>query len=67
MDSFLCLVVRGVCDYADSHENEAWQPYATTTAAAYAKELLLVIPGQGLTISDRRSASMSSSVQDVDL
>lgn len=49
MDSFPCLVIRGICDYADSHKNKMWQPYAAATAAAYAKELLLVIPGQVLT------------------
>ncbi|KAF4628883.1 hypothetical protein G7Y89_g9267 [Cudoniella acicularis] len=46
MDLFPCLVIRGICDYADSHKNKIWQPYAAATAAAYAKELLLVIPGQ---------------------
>ncbi|PQE30100.1 ankyrin repeat-containing protein [Rutstroemia sp. NJR-2017a WRK4] len=46
MDSFPCLVIRGICDYADSHKNKVWQPYAAATAAAYAKELLHVIPGQ---------------------
>jgi len=44
MNSFPCLVIRGICDYADSHKNKRWQPYAAGTAAAYAKELLLVIP-----------------------
>ena len=44
MNSFPCLVIRGICDYADSHKNKRWQPYASGTAAAYAKELLLVIP-----------------------
>ncbi|SCO53289.1 related to ankyrin 3 [Fusarium fujikuroi] len=44
MDSFPCLVIRGICDYADSHKNKQWQPYAAMTAAAYAKELLSVIP-----------------------
>ncbi|CRG88509.1 hypothetical protein PISL3812_05540 [Talaromyces islandicus] len=39
-----CLVIRGIRDYADSHKNKRWQPYAAGTAAAYAKELLLVIP-----------------------
>ncbi|KIV92686.1 hypothetical protein PV10_03958 [Exophiala mesophila] len=34
------LVVRGICDYADSHKNKAWQNYAALTAAAYAKEVL---------------------------
>lgn len=45
MDNFPCLVIRGVCDYADSHKNKKWQPYAATVAAAYAKELLYTIPG----------------------
>jgi nucleoside phosphorylase len=44
MNDFPCLVIRGICDYADSHKNKKWQPYAAGTAAAYAKELLLVIP-----------------------
>jgi nucleoside phosphorylase len=44
MNSFPCLVVRGVCDYADSHKNKRWQPYAAGAAAAYAKEVLSVIP-----------------------
>lgn len=44
MDSFPCLVVRGICDYADSHKNKQWQPYAAATAAACAKELLCIVP-----------------------
>ena len=40
MDSFPCLVIRGICDYADSHKNTKWQPYAAAMAAAYAKDLL---------------------------
>jgi ankyrin repeat protein/nucleoside phosphorylase len=44
MNNFPCLVVRGICDYADSHKNKQWQPYAAGTAAAYAKELLSAIP-----------------------
>ena len=40
MNSFPCLVIRGISDYADSHKNYRWQRYATATAAAYAKELL---------------------------
>ncbi|KAJ4380372.1 hypothetical protein N0V86_004683 [Didymella sp. IMI 355093] len=44
MNSFPCLVVRGICDYADSHKNKRWQAYAAGTAAAYAKEVLSVIP-----------------------
>jgi nucleoside phosphorylase len=44
MDNFPCLVIRGICDYADSHKNKRWQEYAAATAAAYAKELLYTIP-----------------------
>jgi nucleoside phosphorylase len=43
MNTFPCLVIRGICDYSDSHKNKRWQGYAAATAAAYAKELLLVL------------------------
>jgi hypothetical protein len=43
MNEFSCLVIRGICDYADSHKNKTWQPYAAATAASCAKELLLLI------------------------
>ena len=47
MNKFPCLVIRGICDYADSHKNDGWHKYAALTAAAYAKELLwFVSPGQ---------------------
>ncbi|KAL4875006.1 hypothetical protein BJY04DRAFT_233110 [Aspergillus karnatakaensis] len=48
MDSFPCVVIRGISDYADSHKNKKWQKYAALTAACYAKQLLQVIPGQGV-------------------
>ena len=35
-----CLVIRGICDYSDSHKTKEWQRYAAAAAAAYAKELL---------------------------
>ncbi|KAB8356616.1 hypothetical protein FH972_024194 [Carpinus fangiana] len=40
MDYIPCLVIRGVCDFADSTKNDDWQRYAAATAAAYAKEFL---------------------------
>jgi nucleoside phosphorylase len=48
MNSFPCLVIRGICDYADSHKNKRWQLYAAATAAAYAKEVLSMIPAAEL-------------------
>ena len=44
MNAFPCLVIRGICDYADSHKNDRWQGYAAATAAAYAKDFLTVVP-----------------------
>jgi nucleoside phosphorylase len=46
MNNFPCLVIRGICDYADTHKNDWWQGYAAATAAAYAKELLNAVPGK---------------------
>ncbi|KAH0364243.1 purine and uridine phosphorylase, partial [Aureobasidium melanogenum] len=40
MNHLPCLVIRGICDYSDSHKNKEWQGYAAMTAAAYAKDLL---------------------------
>ncbi|KOS36610.1 hypothetical protein ACN38_g12632 [Penicillium nordicum] len=44
MMDFPCIVVRGICDYADTHKNKEWQGYAALAAASYAKELLGYIP-----------------------
>jgi nucleoside phosphorylase len=40
MNHFPCIVIRGICDYADSEKNKDWQEHAAAVAAAYAKELL---------------------------
>ena len=40
MNHFPSLVIRGICDYSDSHKNKEWQGYAAMAAAAYAKDLL---------------------------
>ncbi|KAJ5663246.1 hypothetical protein N7507_003977 [Penicillium longicatenatum] len=35
-----CIIIKGVCDYADSHKNKEWQVYAAATGAATAKSFL---------------------------
>ncbi|KAK6343265.1 hypothetical protein TWF730_010861 [Orbilia blumenaviensis] len=61
------LVIRGISDYADTHKNDDWHFYAAATAAACAKEMIIILaskvskpsasadtsltPGQGPTIS----------------
>ncbi|OGM50207.1 hypothetical protein ABOM_001082 [Aspergillus bombycis] len=52
MDSFPCLVIRGISDYSDSHKNDGWQQYAAVAAGAYAKDLLRVIPPKDIAATD---------------
>ncbi|BCS25435.1 uncharacterized protein APUU_50146S [Aspergillus puulaauensis] len=44
VDQLQCLVVRGVCDYCDSHKSKEWQGFAALAAAAYTKILLQIVP-----------------------
>ncbi|OQE13833.1 hypothetical protein PENFLA_c043G02908 [Penicillium flavigenum] len=43
MNHVPCLMIRGICDYADAYKNDRWQRYASATAAAYTKELLAYV------------------------
>jgi hypothetical protein len=43
MDSFLCLVIRGISNYSDPHKNDRWKVSAAA-AAACANELLVTMP-----------------------
>jgi nucleoside phosphorylase len=48
-DILPCIVIKGVCDYADSHKNKLWQYYAAATAAACMRAFLEEnIIGEGL-------------------
>jgi len=42
------LVVRGTCDYCDSHKDDIWQQYAAALAAGYTKALIESIPSPTL-------------------
>ncbi|KAA8641400.1 uncharacterized protein ATNIH1004_001865 [Aspergillus tanneri] len=46
MNNIPCLIIRGICDYCDSHKNDEWHNYAALVSAAYARELLLVLRPQ---------------------
>ncbi|KAL4783385.1 hypothetical protein BJX76DRAFT_348609 [Aspergillus varians] len=39
-DNISCVLIHAVSDYADGHENKAWQAYAAATAASGAKSFL---------------------------
>ncbi|PVH92326.1 hypothetical protein DM02DRAFT_605485 [Periconia macrospinosa] len=49
-DAAQYFVIRGICDYTDSHRSDLWHAYAAATAAAYAKEVLSFIPTVSKTI-----------------
>lgn len=61
MNDFPCIVIRGICDYADSHKNKRWQPYAAAVAAAYGRELLEQIPANS--VDSTRLAKEIASLQ----
>ena len=60
MNQFPCLVIRGICDYSDTHKNKDWQGYAAMAAAAYAKDLLCRIPPNKVEDESRISDLLSS-------
>ncbi|UPL03443.1 hypothetical protein LCI18_014377 [Fusarium solani-melongenae] len=46
VDQIPCLVIRGICAYADTHNNDDWHRYAAAAAAAYGKAILTKVTGQ---------------------
>jgi nucleoside phosphorylase len=60
MNHFPCLVIRGICDYSDSHKNKEWQGYAAMTAAAYTKDLLYRIPSTRVAAEKKIAEVLSS-------
>lgn len=43
--NFSCLVIRGVSDYAESHNNDIWKKYTAASVTEYARSLICAIPG----------------------
>ncbi|KAJ5762816.1 purine and uridine phosphorylase [Penicillium manginii] len=39
-DEIPTVVIKGICDYSDSHKNKLWQPYAAATAASVTKAVI---------------------------
>ncbi|KAH0555888.1 hypothetical protein GP486_006166 [Trichoglossum hirsutum] len=65
MNHFPCLVIRGICDYADTHKNKEWQGYAAMAAAAYAKDLLRQIPPNKVEAEKRIREQLRDVLDDV--
>ncbi|KAM0489493.1 hypothetical protein ACHAP8_012518 [Fusarium lateritium] len=71
MDQIPCLVIRGICDYSDTHKSDEWHHYAAAVAAAYGGAILMKIRGDQLrqtsTMKDMMSGMkrIESKVDDV--
>ncbi|KAJ6036861.1 Pfs NB-ARC and TPR domain protein [Penicillium herquei] len=39
-DNIPCVIIKGVCGYADSHKSKDWQSYAAGVGASAAKVFL---------------------------
>ncbi|KAI1178313.1 hypothetical protein F4777DRAFT_576118 [Nemania sp. FL0916] len=65
MNHFRCLVIRGICDYSDSHKNSEWQGFAAMAAAAYAKDLLNLIPPSKVLAEEK--LELSKIMKNIDL
>ncbi|KAK1241331.1 hypothetical protein MKX08_001305 [Trichoderma sp. CBMAI-0020] len=64
MNHFPCVVIRGICDYSDSHKNKEWQGYAAMVAAAYAKDLLYRIAPSKVS-AEKKISEMISGLHEV--
>ncbi|KAK0355679.1 hypothetical protein LTR02_006900 [Friedmanniomyces endolithicus] len=63
MNTFPCMVIRGICDYGDSHKNDDWQRYAALAAAAFAKEFLGIVDAEEV----RRTPELRRVLENIDL
>jgi nucleoside phosphorylase len=57
-DEVPCILVKSVCDYADSHKNKKWQPFAAAAATSAVKAMLKFYTHADHML-DRRFANMS--------
>lgn len=60
MNHFPCLIIRGICNYSDSHKNKQWQGYAAMAAASFAKSLVCCIQRQSLEYEQSMAKVLSS-------
>ncbi|KAI5206097.1 hypothetical protein E4T39_02624 [Aureobasidium subglaciale] len=67
MNRFPCLVVRGICNYSDSHKNTRWQGYAAMTAAAYAKDVMTRMVPIQVEATIRLGSTLDSMSQKLDV
>lgn len=60
LDGLEYMVIRGICDYADSHKNKKWQEYAAARAAACFKAILGGLPTHDISRPPSSISTVSS-------
>jgi nucleoside phosphorylase len=60
INTFPCLVVRGISNYSDRYKNDDWQQYASSAAAAYCKYLLEVVHVSDIQVASTPTKIMES-------
>lgn len=60
-DNVNFVIIRGICDYCDTHKNDIWQEYAALVAAAYTRSLIEALPS----FDDLAATQPSSSEIDI--
>ncbi|KAL7897419.1 hypothetical protein HDV64DRAFT_43406 [Trichoderma sp. TUCIM 5745] len=63
-DEFPCIIVKGVCHYADSHQNKDWQNFAAATAASVVKGLIEHYPKTDQRVTARANDAISKQIED---
>ncbi|KAK6835598.1 hypothetical protein RU639_002351 [Aspergillus parasiticus] len=69
-DEVPCLVVRGICNYADTHKQDGWHYFAAAAAASYCKAVLCKFDSKSLEGISNMRHSMNKAmtvVQDTQL
>ena len=61
------LVIRGICDYCDSHKNDSWQEYASAVAAGYAVALIESMPSPFPASADSIGSKRPSPLQGISI
>ncbi|KAJ5660828.1 uncharacterized protein N7484_000200 [Penicillium longicatenatum] len=65
-DNVPCVIIKGVCDYADSHKNKIWQDYAAAVAASCTKTFLdYWIPTNKESRTNRLLSEQSTNLKDL--
>ncbi|EWZ78700.1 hypothetical protein QL093DRAFT_2594685 [Fusarium oxysporum] len=65
MNNFPSLVIRGICDYSDSHKNDEWHKYAALASAAYARELLHVLKPRKVAVLPSWAGKLGRLLEDI--